>query len=94
MIRSFGDIDTELISNGTRSRKLPQDIQNVARRKLRMIEAASDINDLRVPPGNRLEQLSGNLEGFWSIRINDQWRVVFEFKNGGADNVKITDYHR
>ena len=94
MIRSFGDIDTELISNGTRSRKLPQDIQNVARRKLRMIEAASDINDLRVPPGNRLEQLSGNLEGFWSIRINDQWRVVFEFKNGGTDNVKITDYHR
>ena len=94
MIRSFGDIDTELISMGTRSRKLPQDIQNVARRKLRMIEAANEINDLCVPPGNRLEQLSGNLEGFWSIRINDQWRVVFEFKNGGADNVKITDYHR
>ena len=65
MIRSFGDIDTELISMGTRSRKLPQDIQNVARRKLRMIEAANEINDLRVPPGNRLEQLSGNLEGFW-----------------------------
>ena len=94
MIRSFGDIDTKLISIGTRSKKLPQDIQNVARRKLRMIEAANEINDLRVPPGNRLEQLSGNLEGFWSIRINDQWRVVFEFKNGGADNVKITDYHR
>ena len=94
MIRPFGDIDTELISMGTRSRKLPQDIQNVARRKLRMIEAANEINDLRVPPGNRLEQLSGNLEGFWSIRINDQWRVVFEFKNGGADNVKIADYHR
>jgi len=94
MIRSFGDIDTELISIGTRSKKLPQDIQNVARRKLRMIEAANEINDLRVPPGNRLEQLSGNLEGFWSIRINDQWRVVFEFKNGGADNVKIADYHR
>ena len=94
MIRSFGDIDTELISMGTRSKKLPQDIQNVARRKLRMIEAANEINDLRVPPGNRLEQLSGNLEGFWSIWINDQWRVVFEFKNGGADNVKITDYHR
>ncbi|MBR4490237.1 type II toxin-antitoxin system RelE/ParE family toxin [bacterium] len=93
MIRSFGDIETELICNGLRSRRLPQTIQNVARRKLRMIEAANEINDLRVPPGNRLGQLIGDLEGFWSIRINDQWRIVFEFKNGGADNVRITDYH-
>ena len=68
-------------------------IQNVARRKLRMIEAAKVVEDLRIPPGNRLEKLAGNLDGCYSIRINDQWRIVFKFENGGAENVRITDYH-
>ena len=68
-------------------------IQNVARRKLRMIEAAKVAEDLRIPPGNRLEKLVGNLDGFYSIRINDQWRIIFKFENGGAENVRITDYH-
>lgn len=93
MIRSFGDSDTELIYNGLRSKKLPPTIQNAARRKLRMIDAATKIIDLRVPPGNHLEALSGKLKGSYSIRINDQWRIVFNFENGGADNVEITDYH-
>ncbi len=93
MIRSFGDSETESIYNGLRSKKLPPTIQNVARRKLRMIAAATKAIDLRVPPGNHLEALSGDLDGFYSIRINDQWRIVFKFDDGGADNVRITDYH-
>ena len=93
MIRSFGDSDTELIHSGFRSKRLPPTIQNVARRKLRMIESAKEVKDLRVLPGNHLEELVGNLAGFYSIRINDQWRIVFSFENGGADNVRITDYH-
>ncbi len=93
MIRSFGDIETESICKGKKSKKLPATIQNVARRKLRMIEAAKVVEDLRIPPGNRLEKLVGNLDGFYSIRINDQWRIVFKFENGDAENVRITDYH-
>ena len=93
MIRSFDDIETESICKGNKSKKLPMTIQNVARRKLRMIEAAKVAEDLRIPPGNRLEKLAGNLDGFYSIRINDQWRIVFKFENGGAGNVRITDYH-
>ena len=90
MIETFGDKETELIYNGTQSKKLPPTIQNVARRKLRMIAAAKH---LRIPPGNRLESLYDDLDGFWSIRINDQWRIIFQFENGGAKNVEITDYH-
>ena len=93
MIRTFGDKDTEAIFNGNRSSRLPPSIQNTARRKLRLIAAAVCIDDLRVPPGNRLEKLSGNLSAYYSIRINDQWRIVFQFENKGADNVRITDYH-
>ena len=93
MIRSFDDIETESICKGNKSKKLPMTIQNVARRKLRMIEAAKLVEDLRIPPGNRLEKLVGSLDGFYSIRINDQWRIVFKFENGGAENVRITDYH-
>ena len=93
MIHSFSDCETESIYNGIQSRKLPYGIQNVARRKLRMIAAARIVEDLRIPPGNRLEKLSGDLTGFYSIRINDQWRVVFKFENGGAENVGIKDYH-
>ncbi|MDD6001368.1 MAG: type II toxin-antitoxin system RelE/ParE family toxin [Bacteroidales bacterium] len=93
MIETFGNQETELVYNGIQSKKLPPSIQNVARRKLRMIAAAKQVRDLRIPPGNRLESLYDNLEGFWSIRINDQWRIIFQFENGGAKNVEITDYH-
>lgn len=94
MIRTFADKETELIFSGTRSRKLPLEIQNATRRKLRMIYAAKTVDDLRIPPGNRLEKLSGNLDGYFSIRINDQWRIVFRFEDGGAEDVGIQDYHR
>ena len=93
MIRSFDDSEAESISKGVRIKKLPPTIQNVDRRKLRMIEAAKVVEDLRIPPGNRLEKLVGDLDGLYSIRINDQWRIVFKFENGGAENVRITDYH-
>ena len=94
MIRTFADKETELIFSGTKSRKLPPEIQNAARRKLRMIYAAKTIDDLRIPPENRLEKLSGNLDGYFSVRINGQWRIVFRFEDGGAENVGIQDYHR
>lgn len=94
MIRTFADGETELIFSGTKSRKLPSEIQNAARRKLRMIYAAKTMDDLRIPPGNRLEKLSGNLDGYFSVRINDQWRIVFRFEDGGAEDVGIQDYHR
>ncbi len=93
MIKSFSDSETESIFYGEISRKFPPSIQNVARRKLRMIAAANIVEDLRIPPGNHLEKLKGSLKGFYSIKINDQWRIVFTFKNGGAHNVRISDYH-
>ena len=91
--QSFRDSETEKIYFRERSRKLPPDIQQVALRKLRMINNAKNINDLRIPPANRLEKLSGNRAGQYSIRINDQWRVCFEWKDGDAVEVEITDYH-
>ena len=94
MIRTFGSMETEKIWNGNKSAKLPGEIQNAARRKLRMINNSMDINDLRIPPANRLEKLKGDLSGFYSIRINDQWRIIFTFTNGNAFDVKITDYHK
>lgn len=93
MIKSFGDKETEKIWNGIQSRKLPPDIQNVARRKLRMINNAQNINDLRIPPANRLEKLSGNLSEFYSIRINNQWRIIFKWENENASEIQIIDYH-
>ncbi len=93
MIKSFGDKETEKIWNGIPSRKLPSEIQNVARRKLRMINNAQSINDLRIPPANHLEKLSGNLSGLYSIRINNQWRILFNWKNDNAYEVQIIDYH-
>jgi proteic killer suppression protein len=93
VIESFGDSNTERIYLGLRIRGLPGDIQERARRKLRMINQARIIEDLLIPPGNRLERLKGDLEGFWSIRINQQWRVVFRWENGSKQQVKITDYH-
>lgn len=93
MINSFGDKETEKIWTGKGSRKLPTEIQNVARRKLRMINNAQNINDLRIPPANHLEKLSGNWSDFHSIRINQQWRIVFKWKNNMAAEVQIVDYH-
>ena len=94
MIRSFGSKKTEKIWNGIKSTKLPGEIQNVTRRKLRMINNSIDVNDLKIPPANRLEKLKGDLSGFYSIRINDQWRIIFKFTNGNAFDVEITDYHK
>jgi proteic killer suppression protein len=93
MIVSFRDGETEKIWAGLRSRRLPLDIQAVALRKLRLVNAARQIGDLRVPPANRLEQLKGDRAGQWSIRINDQWRICFRWTQGGAENVEIVDYH-
>lgn len=93
MIVSFGNKETELIWTGQRSKKLPNQIQQIARRKLRMINNANDLNDLKVPPANRLEKLSGNLKAFYSIRINDQWRIIFKWTSGNASELEIVDYH-
>jgi proteic killer suppression protein len=93
MIISFGSKETEQIWNGNRVKKLPLEIQNIARRKMRMINNSQDIMDLRIPPSNRLEKLSGNLKEFYSIRINKQWRTLFLWNNGNASDVKIVDYH-
>ena len=93
MIRSFADPQTELIWSGRRSRRLPSDIQAVALRKLRMLSAARVLDDLRVPPGNRLEALKGSRAGQMSIRINGQWRICFRWSEGGASDVEIVDYH-
>jgi proteic killer suppression protein len=93
VIKTFKDTQTRQFYQRQRSRKLPSDIQQVALRKLRMLNNALSINDLRVPPANRLEKLSGDREGQWSIRINDQWRICFEWQEGDAYNVEIVDYH-
>ena len=93
MIRSFADREAENIWEGTPSRRLPGDIQAVARRKLRMLNNAATLDDLRIPPANRLEALKGSRKGQHSIRINDQWRVCFRWKSGDAFDVQIVDYH-
>lgn len=93
MIISFGNSGTEHVWSGKRARKLPIEIQNIGRRKLRMINNSVDIADLRIPPANRLEKLSGKLKEFYSIRINDQWRIIFKWNAGNAFEVEIIDYH-
>lgn len=93
MIKSFRCLETERIFGGLRSRKLPGDIQKVAFRKLLMIDAATSLDLLREPPGNRLESLQGDRLGQHSIRINDQWRICFAWQADGAHNVEIVDYH-
>jgi proteic killer suppression protein len=93
MIKSFADKETELIWNGVRSTKLPSEIQEIARRKLRMINSSQDINDLRIPPANRLEKLKGNLSGYYSIRINERWRIIFIWEGNNSSEVQIVDYH-
>lgn len=93
MIKEFGDKETEKIWNGILSKKLPRSIQEVARRKLRMINNAQDIKDLRIPPANRLEKIRGSHSNHYSIRINDQWRILFIWENDHAIDVTIVDYH-
>ena len=93
MLISFGDKDTKKIWEGERVRGLPTEIQEIGRRKLRMLNNSQDLNDLQIPPSNRLEKLKGNLKDFYSIRINDQWRIIFKWNNGNASEVTIIDYH-
>lgn len=93
MIGSFADRETALVWSGRRSRRLPADIQGVALRKLRMLNQARVLTDLRVPPANRLERLKGGRRGQHSIRINRQWRVCFIWTEGGPTDVEIVDYH-
>lgn len=93
MISSFQDRETEKIFRRQFSRQLPQDIQRNARRKLEVLDAAETLEDLRLPPANRLEKLSGDREGQYSIRINDQWRICFTWREGNAYSVEIVDYH-
>ena len=93
MIQSFAEKDTERVWQRVRLRKFSSDLQRVANRKLVMLDAAETINDLRVPPGNRLEQLKGTRKGQHSIRVNDQWRIRFNWTSAGPTDVEITDYH-
>ncbi len=93
MIRTFKDWEAEKIFNREKSRKVPQDIQRVAFRKLRMIENAETLDDLKIPPSNRLEKLKGDRAGKYSIRINDKYRVCFEWHDNNAFKVEIVDYH-
>ena len=93
MIRSFRDRETERTFQRIRSGKLPSNIQRIAVRKLRMLNRSVTLADLRVPPANRLEKLHGDRAGQYSIRINDQWRICFTWRNGDAYNVEIVDYH-
>jgi len=93
MIRSFRNKETEKVFLRERSRKLPPNVQRMAQRKLAILDAADSLQDLRVPPGSHLEKLSGDREGQYSVRINDQWRVCFRWRDGDAYDVEITDYH-
>lgn len=93
MIISFGSSDTENVWNGDRVKKWPNEIQQIGRRKLRMLNNSLDLADLRIPPSNRLEKLSGKLKEYYSIRINNQWRIIFKWNRGNASNVEIIDYH-
>jgi len=93
MIQSFNSKETEKIWGGSRSVKLPNQIQEIARRKLRMLNNSVDLKDLSVPPSNSLEKLKGKMKDLYSIRINDQWRIVFKWINGHSYDVEIVDYH-
>ena len=93
MIRSFRDRDTEAVFRGKPCGRFARAVQRAAQRKLRILDAAETLDDLRVPPGNRLEKLMGKRQGQYSIRVNDQWRVCFRWTEGDAHDVEITDYH-
>jgi toxin HigB-1 len=94
MIVSFGTKETEKIWKGERVKNLPLEIQQTGRRKLRMLNNSQNIKDLKIPPSNKLEKLSGKLDGLYSIRINDQWRIVFRWDDANAAEVTIMDYHK
>ena len=93
MIQSFADKETAAVFTGYVVRRLPQDMQQTARRKLKQLDAARFLDELKIPPGNRLEVLKGDRSGQWSIRINNQWRICFAWINGDAEDVQIVDYH-
>ncbi|HXH98735.1 MAG TPA: type II toxin-antitoxin system RelE/ParE family toxin [Sphingobacteriaceae bacterium] len=93
MIKTFGNKETEKIYNSERVNKMPLDIQKVGLRKLIMLDYSTDLKDLLIPPSNRLEKLKGNLKEYYSIRINNQWRIIFKWENNNAYNVEILDYH-
>jgi len=93
MIKSFGNKETDKVWNGIGSKKLPSEIQGIARRKLRMLNNSQNIIDLKIPPSNRLEKLGGSLKEFHSIRVNKQWRIIFIWKDGNLFDVEIIDYH-
>jgi proteic killer suppression protein len=94
MIVSFGSKETENIWNGMRVKNLPGEIQQIGRRKLRMLNNSQNLKDLTIPPSNKLEKLSGKMSDFYCIRINDQWRIVFKCDDGNANEVSIVDYHK
>ena len=94
MITSFGSKETEKIWNGDRVKNLPHEIQQIGRRKLRMLNNSQNLIDLRIPPSNKLEKLSGKMNDLYSIRINDQWRIIFKWEDGNASEVIIIDYHK
>ena len=93
MIISFGSKDTEKTWNGEHVQKLPNEIQQIGRRKLRMLNNSQNIADLKIPPSNKLEKLKGGLKDFYSIRINNQWRIIFQWKNNNSLEVEVIDYH-
>ncbi len=93
MIQTFADKETKSAWDGTISRRFPREIQRTAKRKLVLLHSVLDLEELRIPPGNRLEKLSGSRDGQWSIRINDQWRICFRWSGHEAYNVEMTDYH-
>jgi len=94
MILTFGNKETLKIWSGEKVRGLPIEIQEIGRRKLRMLNNSQDLSDLKIPPSNRLEKLKGNLKEFYSIRINDQYRITFKWLNSNAEEVQIIDYHK
>jgi len=94
MIISFGSKETEKIWNGERIKKVPIEIQRTGRRKLRMLNNSYSLLDLKIPPSNRLEKLASKLKNYYSIRINDQWRIIFNWENNSSHNVTIIDYHK
>ena len=93
MLTSFGNKNIKKIWEGERVKGLPTEVQEIARRKLRMLNNSQNLTDLMIPPSNRLEKLKGTLKNFYSIRVNDQWRIIFKWNNGNANEVELIDYH-
>ena len=93
MLTSFGNKVTQQIWNGERVKGLPIEVQEITRRKLRMLHNSQNLTDLKIPPSNRLEKLKGDMKNFYSIRVNNQWRIIFKWNNGNAEVVELIDYH-